>query len=137
MDVTTPVEDDLIRTLRLVAEHSHGTFPAKLGMNPEFMKAIHAAMKPDFDKIAAKYGRQTPEAMKAMMPLTQKHMQGLMFYLMLKPANDSHYAGGGVKLGTPGRPIFWYKPTGADKYRVIYADLSVKETAADEVKKLP
>jgi hypothetical protein len=42
-----------------------------------------------------------------------------------------------VKLGTPDRPILWYKPTGADTYRVIYADLSVKEMAPDDVKKLP
>jgi hypothetical protein len=79
--------------------------------------------------------------MKAMMPLnqklTQKYMQGMMFYNMLTSQNDSHYVGGGVKLGTPDRPIFWYKPTGAEKYRVIYADLSVKELAPDDVKKLP
>ena len=60
-----------------------------------------------------------------------------MFYGMLTPENDSHYVGGGVKLGTPDRPIFWYKPTGADKYRVIYADLSVKEAAPAEIKDFP
>jgi hypothetical protein len=30
-----------------------------------------------------------------------------------------------------------YKPTGADKYRVIYADLSVKKMAPEDVQKLP
>ena len=64
-------------------------------------------------------------------------MQGITFYEMLKPENDPHYVGGGVKLGTPDRPIFWYRPTGTDKYRVIYADLSVKDMAPDDVKKLP
>lgn len=76
-----------------------------------------------------------------IMPLTQtrtqKHMQGVMFYSLLKSENDSHYVGGGVKLGTPGRAILWYKPTGAAKYRVIYADLSVKDLSVDEVRKLP
>ena len=43
------------------------------------------------------------------------------------PTADAHYAGKGVKLGEPDRPIFWYKPEGAKTYRVIYADLSVKE----------
>ena len=42
-----------------------------------------------------------------------------------------------MKLDTPDRPIFWYKPTGADKYRVIYADLSVKEAAPAEIKDFP
>ena len=49
----------------------------------------------------------------------------------------SHYTGKGVKLGTPNRPILWYKPTGAENYRVIYADLSVKEMTPEEVKELP
>jgi hypothetical protein len=79
--------------------------------------------------------------MKAQMPftqkLTQKHMQGMMFYNMLGSQNDSHYAGMGVKLGTPNRPIFWYKPTGADNYRVMYADLSVKEMTPGDLEKLP
>ena len=111
------------------------------------------------EKLRAKYGKELPpeimaEVMKATMPiiqeqtrkqmqehgtmpLMQKRMQGITFYTMLKPENDPHYVGGGVKLGTPDRPILWYKPTGAEKYRVIYADLSVKELAPDDVKKLP
>ena len=109
------------------------------------------------DKLRAKYGKQLPPAimaemmkatmslvqeqtrqqMQKQMPLMQKRMRGVTFYMALKPENDPHYVGGGVKLGTPGRPILWYKPTGADMYRVIYADLSVKDLTADEVKKLP
>ena len=89
------------------------------------------------DKLEAKYGKELPpeimaEVMKTVMPLMQKRMQGITFYTMLKPENDPHYVGGGVKLGTPDRPILWYKPTGAEKYRVIYADLSVKEMTPDE-----
>ena len=67
------------------------------------------------------------EFMKAAMPLTKNEAQGITFYEMLKPENDPHYVGGGVKLGTPDRPILWYRPTGTDKYRVIWADLSVKD----------
>jgi hypothetical protein len=135
---TMPVEEDLLNTLRLVAEHNKGVFPAAVGMNKEFMQAVQAVIKPGIDKVIAKYGKESPEMMKAAMSLGQKHTQGVMFFMSLKPENDSHYAGGGVKLGTPDRPIFWYKPTGADKhkYRVIYADLSVKELTADAVKKL-
>lgn len=69
--------------------------------------------------------------------ITQKHLQGVMFYMTLKPENDAHYVGKDVKLGTPDRAIFWYKPTGSEKYRVIYADLSVKELTPEEVKQLP
>ncbi len=33
MEVTMPVEDDLVNVLRLVAEHNDGTFPAAIGMS--------------------------------------------------------------------------------------------------------
>ena len=148
MNVAVPVEEDLLRTLRTVAEHRKGVFPAKLGMNKEVMESLQSVLKPEMDKLEAKYnikpkpGEKPPaammaEAMKTLMPLYQKQMQGIMFYMTLKPENDPHYVGGGVKLGTPDRAILWYKPTGADKYRVIYADLSVKEVPADEAPKVP
>jgi len=158
-DAKMPVEDDLVDILRLIAEHNDGTFPASLGMSTkEFQRAIQAASMSEAQKLLkepetqklleelqAQYGKDKEGFMKAwmkaMMPLnqklTQKYMQGMMFYNILTSANDSHYAGKDVKLGTPDRPIFWYKPTGADKYRVIYADLSVKEAAAAEIKDFP
>ena len=80
---------------------------------------------------------QTQKQMREQMPSMGRELQGITFYTMLKPENDPHYVGGGVKLGTPDCPILWYKPTGAEKYHVIYADLSVKEMTPDEVKKLP
>jgi outer membrane lipoprotein-sorting protein len=141
LDIPMPVEDDLVRTLRIIAEYNKGAFPKAIGMNKEFMQAVAAAAKPEMDKIEpemkkleAKYGKNSPEVMKAAMPVmlkfNQKFQQGLMFYMTLTPKNDPHYVGGGVKLGTPDRPIFWYKPTGANKYRVMYADLSVREADA-------
>lgn len=151
MNMTMPVEEDLLRTLRAVAQHGKGLFPAKLGMNKEVMESAMAAIKPEMEKFEAKFdkdklrakkdGKGPPPGMmaemtKTIMPLIQKELQGITFYMTLKPENDPHYTGGGVKLGTPDRPILWYKPTGAQNYRVIYADLSVKEMAPDDVKKL-
>jgi outer membrane lipoprotein-sorting protein len=152
VDFQPPVEADLLRTLRLLAEHGKGMFPAKLAMNKEVMDAVMAAVQPELNKITAKHiGKANPKAkpgeqpssammadtMKTLMPLIQKQMGGVTFYMQLEPENDAHYAGGGVKLGTPDRPILWYRPSDAAKYRVVYADLSVKEMSAEEVKKLP
>ena len=81
MNPAMPVEDDLLRLLRLVAEHNKGVFPAAIGMNKEFMQAVQAVIKPDMDKVIAKYGKESPEMMKAAMSLGQKHMQGVMFYV--------------------------------------------------------
>lgn len=137
IDVGMPTEADLVTTLRTIAEHHDGMFPAAVGMNKEFIEAVGEILKPEMEKLAAKYGKESPELLKEVMPLQQKYQQGVMFYMMLQPANDSHYTGGGVKLGTPDRPIFWYKPTGSEKYHVLYADLHFAELDAAAVAKFP
>lgn len=57
-----------------------------------------------------------------------KIARGFQFVLMLPNEADAHYARAGAKYGDAQRAVLWYKPTGSDKYRVIYADLSVQET---------
>lgn len=88
----------------------------------------------EFDKIremgdAARNARQ--KAMKAFdAKWTDVYMiitRGLGFVVELPREADAHYAGKGVSLGSPGTPIFWYRPKDAKKYRVIYANLSVRE----------
>jgi outer membrane lipoprotein-sorting protein len=133
MTVALPSEEGLIETLRTVAENRNGRFPSELGMNREVM----AALQPDIDEIATLDAEQGPQAVLATLPIEEKYLQGIFFYTSLKPENDAHYVGGDAKLGTPNRPIFWYRPTGAEKYRVIYADLSVQEMDAAKVKTLP
>jgi hypothetical protein len=71
---------------------------------------------------------------KAMKAFTEKWTgvymiikRGLGFVVELPREADAHYAGKGVSLGAPGTPIFWYRPKDAKKYRVICADLSVRE----------
>jgi hypothetical protein len=54
----------------------------------------------------------------------------------MRPEEKPHYNGAGVKLDTPGRPIFWYSPARNGRYRVIYADLSIKEVGEAELPKL-
>jgi len=46
----------------------------------------------------------------------------------LPPNADAHYVGKGVSFGAADTPIFWYRPKDSKKYRVIYADLSVRES---------
>ena len=179
---TMPVEKDLVKALRTIAEHGKGVFPKKLGLNKEVMEPLMAENDPEkmdaipqdrlaavmnevtakyggLDKLRAKYGKELPPAImaeieKGVAPLIQentqrwverqidrnlskeKRMRGVTFYATLEPENDPHYVGSGVKMGTPDCPILWYKPTDADKYRVIHADLSVKEMTPDDVKKL-
>ena len=56
-----------------------------------------------------------------------KFHRGLMFTDQLPTEADAHYAGKRVSLGAAGTPIFWYRPKDTKAYRVIYADLSVRD----------
>ena len=56
--------------------------------------------------------------------------RGLNFANQLPPDADPHYAGNGVMLGSPNTPIFWYRPKDSKNYRVVYADLSVRQSDA-------
>jgi hypothetical protein len=54
----------------------------------------------------------------------------LHFANQLPPNADAHYVGKGVLLGAVDTPVFWYSPKDTKKYRVIYADLSVRDADA-------
>ncbi len=68
--------------------------------------------------------------MQKTMDVQIRLQRGLLFALMLPTDADGHYAGKGVSLGAADKPIFWYRPKDAKKYRVIYADLSVRDADA-------
>jgi outer membrane lipoprotein-sorting protein len=140
-EAAMPTDHDLAKMLRFVAENNDGMFPWAIGMNVEIAQILGTSMADELMKIQEQSGRDTPEAIKAQTTLQTgawaKVRSGMMFYAALKPENDAHYVGGSVKLGTPDRPIFWYKPTSAQQYRVLYADLTAKEADAAEVKNFP
>lgn len=66
----------------------------------------------------------------------QQMFNALLFVAKL-PREESkwRYAGNGVKINTPDMPIFWYRPAGSQMYRVIYADLTVREMTEDQLPK--
>ena len=70
---------------------------------------------------------QKPGAKQELAETQAKLQPGLMFRVQLPPEADAHYAGKGVSLGAADTPIFWYRPKDSEKYRVIYADLSVRD----------
>lgn len=160
--IAKPVEAEFVGVLRFIAEHNQGTFPESIGVGEKtFALALQAEVKSEseklikspevqqlMEKLKTQFGEDKEGFKKAWMKewmelvtpftqkLMQKHISGMNFYAMLPPETDSHYVGKGVKLGTADRAIFWYKPVGSAKYRVIYADLSIKELTPEVVKKL-
>jgi hypothetical protein len=53
--------------------------------------------------------------------------RGMTFVVFLPKEADSHYAGRGISLGAADKAVFWYRPKDSKKYRIIYADLSVRK----------
>jgi hypothetical protein len=62
-----------------------------------------------------------------MMKALTKLQRGVIFVGLLPKEADAHYAGRGVSLGAVDKAIFWYRPKDSKKYRVIYADHSVRD----------
>lgn len=60
--------------------------------------------------------------------ILQRVQRGLYFAYHLPPNADAHYVGKGVSFGAADTPIFWYRPKDSKNYRVIYADLSVRDS---------
>jgi len=124
-DMGTPAEQDLVECLRIWAELLlDGNFPEKIGMT-EFTKML--------PQVEAKLAESIASAEEG----TQKGMslgKGMLFHMSILD-QDSHYAGSGVKVGEADKAVFWYLPDGADTYRVIYGDLSVKDVAAENLPK--
>ena len=73
--------------------------------------------------------QETEEVRQAQFNEIQQRVQrGLNFANRLPPNANAHYVGKGVSFGAADTPIFWYRPKDSKNYRVIYADLSVRDS---------
>lgn len=146
VDASTSQEEDLVQLLRVyAAEREDGMFPPTLsgseieaGVSPIVQRRIDAKFGEDWrdhDELRKQVLRS--EEFKDFMSLHEKLGRGIGFLRDLPPEVDWRYAGKDVELDTPDRPVFWYKPTDNQNYRVIYADLSVGEVAAGDLDGFP
>lgn len=132
VDASEPTEKDLIEMFRIWAEHMDGNLPSALEMNAvmEFVKAQQKKMKDA--------GREpSEEDMLELQKTIQKMSRGGMFVQNLPADSDWYYTGKGVKIGDAEKPIFWYRPEDSETYRVIYADLSIREASVSDLPEVP
>ena len=119
VDVSDPSEALLVKALRTIAGWNEGRFCDQLDV-----ASVTALAQ-------AKAGGNRPDAAGGQSPPTTMRLvqvaAGLEFAASLPESANAHYAGQGVKLDAPNRPIFWYQPEDSKAYRVIYADLSVRD----------
>lgn len=131
VDVSPPEEKDLLESLRRYAQLNAGSLPDQLDIMA-FMKLFQEDWDKSHPKTADPSEAERQELLAAMM----KMVRGLGFAFEQLPREaDAHYAGKGIKLGTADTPVFWYRAGDAKKYRIISADLSVRE--ADTAPNVP
>lgn len=126
VDAAKPTEADLVASLRAIADVNAGKFLDRLdtaSMQAAMMKRIFTGME-----------KKPEDISKELMQLSLAIGRGITWAMELTATADVYYAGKGVKQGEPDRPVFWYKSKGQKNWRVVYADLSVKDaTTAPEV----
>ncbi len=126
IEFTKGTEEDFIESLRVWAEVLlDGKFPEAIGTE-NYMKQM-----PLIGEKLTQSGLSEDEATKLAMALPR----GMFFLQSLEIDGKYHYAGKGVKFGDAEKAIFWYRPEGAEKYHVIYGDLSVKEVSKENLPK--
>jgi len=119
MDASPFKEEDLIETLRIASEMSDGKFPESLDFEASQQLILKSAR-------TAK-GTSDEKVMEKFMKVGAKIGRGFSFATQLPSTANAHYAGKGVLRDAKDTPVFWYRPEGAQKYRVIYADLTVRD----------
>jgi hypothetical protein len=126
VDFTKGTEEDFIESLRIWAEVLlDGNFPDVVSTE-QYMKNV-----PLLGEKLVQSGLSDEEVGKVGMIFPR----GMFFLQLLETDGKYTYAGKGVKLGDAEKAIFWYRPEGAEKYRVIYGDLSVKEVSKENLPK--
>jgi hypothetical protein len=125
VDASPAAESDLIATFQMAYDMKSPL--------PSSLDSIGVAMF--VAKLAAEEMTKVGSDTEAAMKFGLKVGRGFQFAQQLPAGADGHYAGKGATKDQKDRPIFWYKPEGKTAYRVIYADLTVREEdKAPEVK---
>jgi hypothetical protein len=124
LDLMGSTEEHFIEGLRVRAEvFGGGQFPDSVAVE-DFLKEA-----PSIEKKMDELGLADEEETELGMKLSRH----LLFIRFFKGQGQWHYAGSGVKLGDAETAIFWYQPEGAETYRVIYGDLSVKDVSPENL----
>jgi outer membrane lipoprotein-sorting protein len=125
-------EEAVARHLRTFTEISGGRFPTRLDDFAELQKLGDTARK----KAEAKEAK--PKDLKSLFDpkVFEAAAAGAHVAAYCEKMKDQYgYKADGVKFGDAKTIIFWYKPEGQDKYKVVYGDLHIGEATAAEIPK--
>jgi len=127
LDYTDFDEQDFIVVLKFWAEHVlGGNFPD--GMSAEDILKVAPELREKVDQMNISYEEK--------MQIGAAMGRGFMFFRQLDPRGiEWRYVGKGVEFGDADTAVFLYRPEGSDTYRVIYGDLSVKDSTPEDLPK--
>jgi outer membrane lipoprotein-sorting protein len=126
-------EEAVVRHLRSYAEASGGRFPARLDDFDDFKKVVSADTQ---KKAQAREKEGKPKETKGILDpgVFEAALAGAHLAAFCQKMKDQYgYKPDGVKLGDAKTIIFWYKPEGQARYKVVYGDLHIGEVTADEL----
>ena len=137
IDWSLPDEQDLIDALDMfTSHHVDGLFPDS-GNPVEIFTSLTDLITAGKYKEPDTEGMAEEEKLQVNMKKSMILERFLQFIMKLKPENDIHYTGKGIKRGAADAPVFWYKPDGSETYRVVYADLDVRDVAPEDLPPVP
>lgn len=121
MDMSLRSEKGFIAALRQAAEINDGVYPDTINA----MIGIQLSKKYE-SRLSNVPEREREKEVNRVRKLLAA---GFAFPLQLAAETKASYSGKNVRRSEGKKPIFWYKPAGAEKFRIVLADLSVIDTA--------
>lgn len=125
-----PEEKHLKEGLAFWTEMSQGLFPSTINQlgEPDLIKPM----------LIDKFDRDGDPAEELDQAFSKGNIiiKGFSFANDRMEKSDWHYAGEGIRFGDANTPICWWKKDESGAYRVIYADLSVKDVRAEDLPKI-
>jgi len=121
MEIREASCEDLVEMLRIWIKARGGTFPDALTPG-HFVK----------DCKDIEHGKSEEQGLEKSDGL--EVAQGITRAIVLLSQHpEAHYAGKGVALGEADKPVFWFKPTDSEIYKVIYGDLRIEDVAEEDL----
>jgi outer membrane lipoprotein-sorting protein len=122
-----PTEKDLVEALQVLCDINGGVFhPDLFTINPEKSMNLSNKVIQAMKKALANHPAQTKE-------ICNKYGNAIWAPQFSQLQSDWHYVGQNVKRGEAGTPICWWKPKGSKTYRIMYADLTIKDLTPDQL----
>ncbi len=132
-DTSPATLEDVLKMLRICGKANESLFPLSLSFNEEEGSPLGIQRKL-VEQIKSQFNdddeARQAAVLKAETEFRATVIRGTVFFLEMKDANQFRYFGG-ARMNDADRPILWYSPDGDNRFKIVYADLTVREANAD------